>query len=264
MGEYARLLGDLKAFDQQEATLREAIAVGDGVLGPGTLTVADLTNDRAVALTSLNRHADAERAFRDSFERHVALFGENHWRVRNIARNVGILLALQRRHGEALQWMDRAVAIPPDADVSGDVGLPGIRAQRGWILFVVGRHLDALTVVSDAVSTLERMKDPNDGYTLAFSRILLARVLSGTGRPEAAEAPAREALAWFVRWGREHPKYADAECEVGRALMLRGQAEAGRLMIERGLPIYRAWGQADPYVVDSLDRLLADSRRAPE
>jgi serine/threonine-protein kinase len=264
MGEYARLLGDLKAFDQQEATLREAIAVGDGVLGPGTLTVADLTNDRAVALTSLNRHADAERAFRDSFERHVALFGEHHWRVRNIARNVGILLALQRRHGEALQWMDRAVAIPPDADVSGDVGLPGIRAQRGWILFVVGRHLDALTVVSDAVSTLERMKDPNDGYTLAFSRILLARVLSGTGRPEAAEAPAREALAWFVRWGREHPKYADAECEVGRALMLRGQAEAGRLMIERGLPIYRAWGQADPYVVDSLDRLLADSRRAPE
>ena len=81
------------------------------MLGPGTLTVADLINDLAVVLTALGRHADAERAFRESFDRHVALFGESHWRVRNVARNIGLVVALQQRYQEALPWMDRAVAI---------------------------------------------------------------------------------------------------------------------------------------------------------
>ena len=53
MGDYASLLSTtLKAHDEAEATLREAIAVGEQVLGPGTLTVADLTNDLAVVLAA--------------------------------------------------------------------------------------------------------------------------------------------------------------------------------------------------------------------
>ena len=40
-----------------------------------------------------------------------------------------------------------------------------------------------------------RMKDPNDGHVLAYSRIVLARLLSETGRPDAAEPEARAAMA---------------------------------------------------------------------
>ena len=92
MGDYGSLLSTLKAYDEAEATLREAIAVGEQVLGPGTLTVADLTNDLAVVLAAVGRHGDAERAFRESFDRHVVLFGESHWRIRNVARNLGLVL----------------------------------------------------------------------------------------------------------------------------------------------------------------------------
>ena len=91
---------------------REAIAIGRQVLGPGTLTVANLTNNLAVTLTSLGRLADAEHAFREAFEQQVALLGEDHWRVSNIARNIGRILALQQQYEEALPWMDRAIACP--------------------------------------------------------------------------------------------------------------------------------------------------------
>ena len=104
------------------------------------------------------------------------------------------------------------------------------------------------------------MGDFNDGYTLAFSRIVLARILSETGRPDAAEPAARAAMTWFERWGRTHPKYADAECEVGRAQMLQGQTADARAALERCLSIYRPWGLADRHVVESLERLLASSQ----
>jgi Tfp pilus assembly protein PilF len=79
---------------------------------PGTLTVANLTNNLAVTLASLGRHADAERAFRAAFEQHLALLSENHWRVRNIARNIGRVLDMQQQYDEALVWLDRAISRP--------------------------------------------------------------------------------------------------------------------------------------------------------
>jgi tetratricopeptide (TPR) repeat protein len=260
MGAYAVLLGNVKAYDESEAVLREAIAVGEEVLGPGTLTVADLTNDLAVIMTTRGRLDAAEHTFRDSFDRHVALFGENHWRVRNIARNIGQVLTIQQRYEAALPWMDRAVAIRADATSSDYAGLEGIRAQRSWIVFRLGRRSEALEAVTRAVSALEGTKDSNDGFALAFSRILLARILSETGRPAEAETAARAAMVWFERWGRSHPKYADAECEVGRAQLLQGRTSDGWAILERCLSIYRGWGQADPYVVKSLDQALAGNR----
>ena len=145
--------------------------------------MANLTNNLAVTLTSLGRHADAERAFREAFEQHLALLGENHWRVRNIARNVGRILDLQGQHDEALLWMDRAIAAGPKTGGSEDASIEGIRAQRAWILFRLSRRAEALEAVTRAVSALEQMKDPNDGHALAMSRVLLARMLARTGRP---------------------------------------------------------------------------------
>ena len=60
---------------------------------------------------TVGRHADAERSFRSTFETHRELLGEDHWRTRNVARNVGRVLALQQRYVEALPWMDRATAV---------------------------------------------------------------------------------------------------------------------------------------------------------
>jgi tetratricopeptide (TPR) repeat protein len=261
MSDYASLLENMNAHAEAEAIQRETIAVGLEVLGPGTLTVANLINNHATTLALLGRHADAEAAFRQAFDQHVALLGENHWRIVNLARNVGRILDLQGRHDEALPWMDRALAIRRNPSLDGDTAIEGIRAQRAWILFRLGRRGEALDQATAAVSALERMKDSTAGYVLALSRSLLARILNALGRPEKAEPAARAAIAWFERYGSAHPKYADAECQLGRAQVLQGQTAEGRTALERCLPIYRAWGLADRDDVASIERVLAEAAR---
>ena len=156
-------------------------------------------------------------------------------------------------------WLDRAIAADVNRIGSEDVGIEGMRAQRAWILFRLGRRAESLEAVTRAVSTLEQMKNPNDGHALALSRVLLARMLARTGRPDQAERHARAALAWFERWSRDHPAYADAECELARARLLQGAISEGRALLERCLPIYRAWGLADREVLRSLEQLFAES-----
>jgi serine/threonine-protein kinase len=260
MNDYASLLGGLSLHAEAEAMQRQAITVGQQVLGPGTLIVANLTNNLGTTLTSLGRLAEAEHAFREAHAQHLALLGENHWRTRNLSRNVGRILALQQQYAEALPWMDRAIAVRASDD---DAGREGIRAQRAWILFRMGRRAEALEQATAAVSALERMTK-RDGSVLAISRPLVARMLNEIGRPKDAEPPARAAVEWLERWGPSDPRHAEAACEMGRAQLLQGMTAEGRATLERCLPVYRAWGQADREVVESLERLLADSaRRSP-
>ncbi len=159
--------------------------------------------------------------------------------------------------------MDRAIAIRRNPSLDEYTSLEGIRAQRAWILYRLGRRDEALEQATAAVSALERMKDSSAGYVLAFSRSLLARILNELGRPEDAEPAARAAIAWFERYGPAHPKYADAECQLGRAQVLQGKTAEGRAAIGRCLPIYRAWGLADRDDVAAIERLLASSARPP-
>jgi hypothetical protein len=63
-------------------------------------------------------------------------------------------------------------------------------------------------------------------------------------------------MEWFARWGPGHFKYAEAECELGRAAILQGLREEGRTRLEHCLPIYRASGQADRDIVRASERLL--------
>ena len=147
MNDYGALLGIMKQYAEAETLQREAIAIGRQVLGADTLAVANLTNNLAVTLTSLGRLADAERAFREAFDQQVSLLGENHWRVRNNARNIGRILTLQEQYDEALPWMDRAVASGRPRRTRRP-GLEGMRSQRAWILFRLGRRAEALEAVT--------------------------------------------------------------------------------------------------------------------
>ena len=229
------------------------------MLGDGTLTVANLTNNLGTTLTSLGRLADAERAFRDAYAQHVTLLGEGHWRTSNLARNIGRILALQQQYAEGLPWMDSAIAARAS---DADAGREGIRAQRAWMLFRLGRRAEALDEAAAAVSALERMTE-KDGSALAIARPML-RGCERNRPTEGCRTPARAAVEWLERWGPSHPRHAEAACEMGRAQLLQGMTAEGRATLEQCLPVYRAWGQADREVVESLERLLTDSaRRSP-
>ena len=79
-------------------------------------------------------------------------------------------------------------------------------------------------------------------------------MLNEAGRPGEAEPPLAAALEWFDRAGTDTARRAEASCELARAQVLQGRR--GEDVLERCLPVYRAWGLAEREVVEELERLV--------
>ena len=265
LNDYAVLLGELNERAEAEKLQREAIDVGRQVLGAETLTVANLVNNLGVTLSVLGRHGEAERLFRDAYETHRLLVGERHWRTANVTRNVGRSLALQQRYREAVAWMDRAIqalsSVDPADLPNGPAGLFGMRAQRAHMLFRLNQRQDGIAQAAAAVSDLERLPPANAARALAFSRVILGRMLNEIGRPRDGEPILAKALGGFENLGPKHPQYAEALCELTRARVLQGASASDRERVRECLPIYRGWGLAEREVVAGLEALLAADPR---
>ncbi len=220
--------------------------------------MAELINNLAVTQANAGKLLEAESSFRASFETHHALFGEEHWRTRNTARNVGRVLEIQGRYEEALVWMDRANSMTVGRDAGDDAGEWLIRAQRAQVLFRLGRRDEALAEASAAVENLQQRPGRRAAWNLACARVLLGRMLVEAGRPGEAEATLAAALDYFVGDEPEHARRAEASCELGRARVLqRGRAE-DRQRLRECLPVYRAWAMADREAVAAIEKLVAE------
>src|SRR5262245_7996748 len=137
LDDLAAVLSFFNKYEAAEALQREAIDIGRQVLGSETLLVAILLSNHATTEANLGRCQDAEPAVRAPSESNRALLGDEHWRTRNVKRNVGRSLALQQRYAESLPWMDRASGTIVGAP-SRDAEHWGIRAQRAQVRFRLG------------------------------------------------------------------------------------------------------------------------------
>ena len=255
--DLASTLSNLNEHGQAEAMQLEAIEIGRQVLGAESAAVAELINNLAVSQAHAGNSPEAERSFRTSFETHRALFGEEHWRTRNTARNVGRALEMQGRYEEALGWMDRANSTTVGR-AGDDSGVLLIRAQRAQVLFRLGRRDEALAEASTAVENLEQLQSRRAAWNLACARVLLGRMLVEAGRPGEAEATLAAALDYFAGDEPEFARRAEASCELGRARVLQGGGAEDRRRLRECLPVYRAWGLADRVALVSMEKLVSE------
>jgi serine/threonine-protein kinase len=248
MGDLAVLLSIQSEYAEAARLQREARALVRDVFGPGTITEANLLNNLGVSLASLGQHADAEAAFRESYDLHVSLLGADHWRSSNAARNVGQALALERRFGEALVWLDRALE-RREGPMSW-----GLAAQRAMVLVRLGRVAEGLGELRRVVAALDAQRRDEPAYAMA--RVLLGRALNEEGRPREAVPVLEEAAAALAPHPPGHPRRAEAACELARARAAIHGLEGERQGLASCLAVYRTWGQADQAVVASIDALL--------
>lgn len=154
--------------------------------------------------------------------------------------------------------MDRAIAPLSTGDAQTGSWWWGIRVHRAQILFRLGRRAEALEEATAAVESLRPMETFDAGHRLAAAQVVLGRLLVDLGRPRDAEPDLTAAAAYLDRLGAEHPRRAEASCELGRARVMLG-AVAERQRLKQCLPIYRAWGLAEEEIVQSLEQALQAS-----
>jgi eukaryotic-like serine/threonine-protein kinase len=259
LGDFATLLYRMREYDEAGKLQREAIDLGQHVLGAQSITVANLQNNLGTTQAQAGRHAEAEQSFRAAFETHRALLGDDHRRTRNVARNVGRALALQQRYADALPWMERALGAVSNTRAEGiDAAGPlSIRVQRAYLLFRLGRREEAIALAAAAVTSLEGLARDDTAAMLASARVLLGRMLIDMDRPRPAEPILSTALQWLDRLGADHPQRAEAACELARARTLIGTRAEALTQMRQCLPIYKSWGLAEREVVAALERLMA-------
>jgi serine/threonine-protein kinase len=260
LSDLANVQNQLNVLAEAEVLQREAIDLGQQLLGSESLVVANLLNNLGTTQAIVGKHAEAERSFRAAFETHLSLVGENHLRTRNVSRNVGRALFLQRRYAEALPWMDRALSTPAE-EAADSRPQSFVRAQRALVLFRLGRRAEALAQTKAALETLQRLTTPEAAAPLAGTRILLGRMLVEMDRLDEALAPLEAAADWADPLGPANPQHAEASCELARARILRGDRDEDWRRLRQCLPVLRTWGLADPEAVAGLERLAAS--RAP-
>jgi tetratricopeptide (TPR) repeat protein len=260
LNDSAMLDAALGDFAGAEAKHRRTLAIATDLLGADSFQVANALNNLAVVLANQNRLREAGEALRKTYERHVRLFGESHWRTVNTMRNVGMAALLVDDAKECERWMVRAV----EGSARASAHPPAhayMRAQLARCLIRDGRVAAGIALLEPAISALERMDPGAPDYT-ANARLWLARALLETGDAGRAQALAESAVTHY-RTARAagHPARAEAECQLAEALARRGRPEEARALLEACVPAIEQYGQMEPWRRESA-RQLRDRFRA--
>ena len=243
VGDYARA----------EAKQRRTLALAADLVGPDSYQVANALNNLAVVLTNQGRAREAADLFRQAYDRHVAIFGEPHWRTVNAMRNVGMALLLIDEPRDAETWMRRAVGGAPRNNERMTVYL---RAQLARCLLGQRRFHEAIALLTPAVERLQTMEADALAY-LEYARLWLGRALLETGRAAEAERNIEAAVRAFRQSRAEgHPARVESECELAQVLAARGRGEEALPLAESCVPRLATLGQVEPWRKRSAERLL--------
>jgi tetratricopeptide (TPR) repeat protein len=258
-----RILNDSATFDVAvgdfeiaEKKHRRALALGTELFGAESFSVANSLNNLAVALANQGRAREAADALEQSYETHMAVFGDTHWRTINTMRNVGVARLLNGDAAGCEAWMRRAVdtsTAQGGADGTGR-GLSFMRAQLARCLLPQNREDEAFELLQAAVADLETRE--NEPRNLATSRLWLARLLLDMGNVDEAETHVLAAVGHFRTLPERHPSRAEAECDLAQVHAARGNDEEALALAESCVPLLSGAGQMDPERKQDAHRLL--------
>jgi serine/threonine-protein kinase len=243
MNNLSVVLLQLGRYRESESLERSLLDEKRRVIGSESVPVAITWGNLGTALAHFGKHDEAERAFGNAHTLFVKLLGREHIHVANAARNLARIRLLRGDNARAAQWFREAIEVHRKVDGTG-ANYWFLRAQAAVAMGRTGRTADA---VSELRLALEKMLELKVlPLRTAEARTALGFALLQSGEPTEAEAFFRESLELRRNSLIEgHPAIAEAECALGAALAAQGKPE-GRLMVERSLPRFRAWGLADP------------------
>jgi tetratricopeptide (TPR) repeat protein len=264
LNDFASL--DVRAgdFGAAERKHRQALALASDLVGPDSFQVADTLNDLAVVLASQGRVREAAEAFEESYKRHVALFGERHWRTLNTMRNIGVSRFLLDDPAACERWL-RAAVEGHEGARTRDRFTIYVRAQLARCVLRAGRTDEGIRQLSSAVDELHREGAEAADYH-ASVQLWLGTALLEAGQVERAVPLVTTAVEHKRRTrSPDHPARAEAECELAHVLAARHRFDEALSIAETCVPRIVEYGQMVPWrrqaAQQLLQRLRSDARR---
>lgn len=169
-------------LDEAEPLLREALAIGRTKLGEAHPVTLSATNQLAYLLEDRGRLDEAEPLYRETIRVLEQTAGRNHPEMLAPINNLASLLVRTGRPEEAepvyRDLLERTVSI-----AGAEHFFVGIfRSNYGECLTMLGRDIEAIEVLTEAVRVLEASLGPAHERTLtASARLDAARTLAGRG-----------------------------------------------------------------------------------
>ena len=176
-----------------------------------------------------------------------------------VYRSQGRLPEAESLARETLRQLEATLGTADNA--RNAVELAGCLIRLGHALRDQVKNMDAEAAARRAVALRERFLEPGHPDTVA-AWSLLASVLRASGRLEEAETLYRKAkTATNARFGKSHPRAAEAGRELAVCLTERGDFAAAEALLDDARKVLGGNKKSDPFASSRLDHATADLYR---
>jgi CHAT domain-containing protein/tetratricopeptide (TPR) repeat protein len=248
------------------ALFRKALAAKEKELGPDDPNVAVTLNNLAVVLLSDGDAAGAEKLLtraveifkKGKYETHPhAIIARNM--LAEVCRSRGRLAEAETSARDTLGQLEKALGGADNSRNATEIA--GCLVRLGYVLKDRVKNKEAEATARRAVLLRERYLEPGHPDTVA-AWSLLAGVLRASGRLDEALVLFRKAkAATEARFGKAHPKAADAARELAVCLSERGDHDAAEALLVDARKALSGNSKADPFAARRLDHATAELYR---
>ncbi len=224
------------------ASLREAIALQEQLVGRGGARMMTLTNDLALALNELGEYREAA-AMLDVSDAVMRAAGLGSFDEAIGLSNLAGTLENAGDYVASIELSDRAIALVGSADLPADeLLLRRIERSRARTLGIVGRHDEARMILLDLRDRSERIDGRTSGE-YALIQWQLAQLEMRAGEPERSAPLLDDALQAFAALVPEsHPVFAHAHRVRANLARQRGNATTATREARAAVAAFEASG----------------------
>lgn len=254
----ANFLNGRSAFSAAEPLYREAVTMGEKLLGPDDPDVGQWLNNFANLMLNTRRYPEAEPLYRRAIEIGAKALGRDHSRVATRLNNLAVVLMDTGRYAEAEELFREAMQIVEQRSGRESAIFANRLYKFANLLARTGRLEDAEAAFRETIRIGE-LKLGRDDRRVADWKSGLAKVLRDSGRGSEAEPLFREAIeAWVKSGDHAHTSVGFLRYEFSKLLLAVGRADEACAEATQALAIHeRAFGPTHQWTQDSAAALAA-------
>lgn len=244
-------------FAEAAALLGEALAVRQGVLPEGDLSVAESQHQLALAFRALGRFAEAEPLLTEALASRQASLAATDPLVVATTGDLASILTSRGRFAEAEPLFMRALELT-ELDTDADpVQLANCHSNLGNFFGMQGRAEEAEPFFERALEIRMGVHGGDEHPQVVREMHNLATLYNIMGNDESAERLYRRTLeVQESLYGAEHPQAGDTLAGLAGLQLRQGQLEEAESLFSRSVEVMRTTvGSTHPVIAEALQGL---------